>query len=190
MEAENLQDSVHIHLDSQTLPDDRNEDKRADGGPDLDEHGVGRRAIEGLDPQVLLDPFEEQFDAPAQLVQMRDMQDRKRMVVGKEYIPLARFGVDKPDASKSVWIILRGVHARQNNRLIATQTGTLVHRTGGDDAKLHVAFGSCDKEGATGVDAVQPLEVQVTAIEKIERSGLEDEMVEIGRASCRERVSY
>ena len=35
-----------------------------DRGPDLGLHGVGRVAVEGLDAQVLFDPFEELLDLP------------------------------------------------------------------------------------------------------------------------------
>lgn len=35
-----------------------------DGDPDLGFHGVGGRSEERLDPQMLLDPLEEQFHVP------------------------------------------------------------------------------------------------------------------------------
>ena len=36
--------------------------------PDLDLYRIGGSAIEGLDSEVLFDPFEEQFDFPSCLV--------------------------------------------------------------------------------------------------------------------------
>ena len=57
---------------SESLAQDGDEDVDGDGDPDLGLHGVGRSAIEGLDPQMLLDPFEEQLDLPATTVKLCD----------------------------------------------------------------------------------------------------------------------
>jgi hypothetical protein len=48
-------------------------------------HGVLRCAIEGLDPQVLFDPFEEQFHLPAAFVDLGNGQSRKREVVRQKH---------------------------------------------------------------------------------------------------------
>lgn len=45
-----------------------------DGAPDLRLHCVLARAQELLDPQMLLDPFEEQLDLPTILVKSGDGQ--------------------------------------------------------------------------------------------------------------------
>ena len=47
---------------------DRDEHVDSHGDPDLRLHGVLERTIESLDSQMLLDPFEEQFDPPPGLV--------------------------------------------------------------------------------------------------------------------------
>ena len=49
------------------LPNDSNEHVSGHGAPHLRPHGVLAVGQEMLDPQVLLDPFEEQFDLPADL---------------------------------------------------------------------------------------------------------------------------
>ncbi len=41
-----------------------------DGCPDLGAHGVWAGAVKGFDAQMLLDPFEEQFDLPAAPIEM------------------------------------------------------------------------------------------------------------------------
>ena len=56
---------------------------------------------------MLLDPFEEQFDLPAALVELRDGQGGKRPVVGQEGEPLPGFGVAIRDASQGNGILLR-----------------------------------------------------------------------------------
>ena len=55
---------------------DGDQDIDADGDPDLSLHGVLGGAVEGFDAQVLFDPFEEQLDLPALLVDLRDGQVR------------------------------------------------------------------------------------------------------------------
>ena len=43
---------------------DGDEQINGDGAPDLNAHGVLARAVESFDAEMLLDPFEEQFDLP------------------------------------------------------------------------------------------------------------------------------
>jgi hypothetical protein len=45
----------------QTFFQNGGEQINGDGGPDLGAHRVGRRAVEGFDAQMPLDPLEEQF---------------------------------------------------------------------------------------------------------------------------------
>ena len=59
VDAEDLQDPVHVQLEAKTFSEDGHQDEDGDGGPDLDEHGIGCGSVEGLDTQVLLDPLEE-----------------------------------------------------------------------------------------------------------------------------------
>ena len=42
--------------------------------PDLGAHGVGTGAAEGFDVEMLLEPFEEQFNLPATAIQLGDRQ--------------------------------------------------------------------------------------------------------------------
>ncbi len=66
-DAENLWDLVEIHLQPQTLADDGNQHINRDGDPDLSLHCVVAGPIKRFDPQVLLDPFVEQFHLPRHL---------------------------------------------------------------------------------------------------------------------------
>ena len=52
------------------------------GGPDLDEHGILGGAIKCLDFQVLLDPFEEEFDLSAAAIKLGHLQGRQILAVG------------------------------------------------------------------------------------------------------------
>ena len=49
---------------------------------------------------MLLDPFEEQFDLPAQPVELGDGERGQGEVVGQKDEPLARFGVAEADAAQ------------------------------------------------------------------------------------------
>ena len=60
-DAENLQDFAKTASERQLLLEDRHEHVDTDGDPDLSLHRVLGGAVEGLDPQIVLDPFEEQL---------------------------------------------------------------------------------------------------------------------------------
>ncbi len=79
--AENLQDFAQTHRDFQFLLDDRYQDVDADGNPDLGLHCILGGAEKGFDTQVLLDPFEEDFDSPATFVKPSYYQRRQCKVV-------------------------------------------------------------------------------------------------------------
>ena len=51
------------------------------GGPDLGFDCVGGCSIEALDPQMLFDPFEEQFDFPTLMIDLGDDNRRDLKVV-------------------------------------------------------------------------------------------------------------
>ena len=94
------------------LLDDGDEDVDRDGNPDLRLHRVLRRAVELLDPKMLLDPLEEEFrHLPAAFVERADGGGRKRQVVGDEDQRLAGLGVLEADAPQKFGVILTGVEA-------------------------------------------------------------------------------
>ena len=68
----------------QTFFQNGDEHVNGDGGPDLGAHRIGRRAVKSFDTQMLLDPFEEQFDLPASAIELGDGQRRDGKVVGQE----------------------------------------------------------------------------------------------------------
>ena len=56
---------MQTDLQAQALADDGDEHIDTDGNPDLSLHSILWGTGKALDTQVLLDPFEEQFDLPA-----------------------------------------------------------------------------------------------------------------------------
>jgi len=97
---------VKARLDPESLPDDRDQDVDRDGDPYLGLHRVLRRAEERLDPQMLLDPFEEELHPPPRPVEFGDGQRGKYEVVGEEDQGLVPFPVDILDAAQLVGIVL------------------------------------------------------------------------------------
>ena len=99
--AYNLQDPAQVFVDSMHLIETGHHEVNADRDPDLGLHGIGAGAVEGFDPQVLLDPFEEQLDMPPALVDGCDGQRGQFEVVGEESQRLAGFGIDVADTTQS-----------------------------------------------------------------------------------------
>jgi len=58
----------------QALFENRHQQVNRNRDSDLGAHGVLAGAIERFDAQVLLDPFEEQFDVPATVVKLRKVR--------------------------------------------------------------------------------------------------------------------
>ena len=84
----------------QHLPNDRDQDVNADRDPDLRLHRVGAVAIKAFDPQVLFDPFEEQFDLPTTPIQVGDGQGGQFEIVGQEHESSRANDIVKRDASE------------------------------------------------------------------------------------------
>ena len=79
--AENLQDFGQTHFQFEFFLDNRYEYVHADRDPYLGLDRVDAGAKKRLDTQVLLDPFEEQFDLPAAFVKLGNGQCRQCKVV-------------------------------------------------------------------------------------------------------------
>ena len=85
--AQNLENFVHTGLQTEFLLHDGYQNINADSNPHLGLHRIGRGPVECLDPEMLLDPFEKQFDQPAALVQPGNCPGRKLEIVGQKEEP-------------------------------------------------------------------------------------------------------
>jgi hypothetical protein len=56
----------------------------SDSDPDLGLDSVSGRTIKGFDSEMLLDPFEKQFDLPTAVIKLCD--GRKRFLEGKKWV--------------------------------------------------------------------------------------------------------
>jgi len=65
----------------------------------LSEDGISARAKEGLDLQVLLDPFEEKLDLPALMIDVANRFSGKAADICKENVVLPRLRVPLADSA-------------------------------------------------------------------------------------------
>jgi len=144
----------------QTLFQNGDEQVNGDGGPDLSAHRVWRGAVEGFDAQMLLDPFEEEFDLPTSTIELGDGQRRDGEVVGQEDQCFARFRIAIADAAHGDGIIVLGVQPGEHHGLVETQAGGFVHGAGATPCAAEVMFGAGDEESAALVDAMPAGEVR------------------------------
>lgn len=158
----------------------QNGDEQIDGNgrPDLGAHRVWRRAVKGFDAQMLLDPFEEEFDLPATAIELGDGQRRHGEVIGQEDQRPARFRIAIADAAQRDGIIVLGVQPGEHDGLVETQAGGFVHGAGVTACGAEVLLGAGDEESAALMDAMPAGEVEVATIHDVKRAGFPDELVE------------
>ena len=109
---------------------------------------------------MLFEPFKEQFNLPAGVIQLSNRQGRHGEVVGQKDEFLARFWIAITDAAQHVGIMALWVKADGHHGLVKTQPGGFVHRTGIKTSATEVFLSSGDKEGGAQVEAMPACEVQ------------------------------
>src|SRR5208283_1451133 len=127
---------------------------------------------EVFNPQVLLNPLEEQLHAPAQLVECRDSQGGQVEVIGQKDQHLAVLGVSITDAAQPVGVMSDAFWGGQPDDVIATQASGSIHGPRLQAIELDAGLGARDKERRSEREAVEPLEIDVATIHDIEGSGL------------------
>ena len=162
----------------QPLLYDRHQDVDRDRDPHLRLHGVLGSSEERLDPQVLLDPPEKEFDLPPLLVEQGDALRGKRKIVGQENQFLLVLDVEESDATEFVGVMLGRVDARQHDGLVGTNPSRFVDGPGVHAAIPQVRLGPCDEEGQTKRESMKSFEVEIPPIHHVIRSGFGNEFVE------------
>ena len=148
-----------------------------DSDPDLGLHGVLGCAVESLDPEILLDPFEKQFDVPATLVNAGDGYCGQPEMVGNKDQALACFWIDETDSSEFSWVIPFTFGCLQADSLVATQAAGFVDWTGFADVEGHIALGPRYEECSGLMDTIEPCKIDVSTIHDIDASRLEYDSV-------------
>ena len=150
----------------------------ADRDPDLRLDRVLVGAIKRLDAQVLLDPFEKQFDLPALAIQICNQFGFEGEVVGQKCDALASVVLDHHTSQRG-WIVLAGIKDGQHTRLIAhdVRVGP-VYGAGVAPLEFGIGLGAGDEEGVGLMDHKQSLEIQVPTIEQVIGARLDVQQVQ------------
>src|SRR3990167_4454495 len=162
----------------QPLLHDGHQHVHGNGNPDLSLYGVLACSVKILDPEMLFDPFEEQFHPPATFVELSNDEGRKGKIVGQKNKNLVCFGIVIFDAAKLVRVIFFGVKVFQKNCLIADKAGCFVDFSGFDSFATHVGFGSGHKECQGFGNPVEAFEIQVAPVHDVEGTDFQNEFVQ------------
>src|ERR1700693_6252132 len=158
-DREDLEQSVEGGLQGEALLDDGDQDIDGNRAPDLRLHRVVRGAVELFDSKMLLDPFEEQFDLPAALVEGADRRGRQGELVGEKHQRLSCFGVLEADAAQMNRIVLAGGLAIQRDGLVCNDAGRAIGWRRVDAVGIQVRLGAGDEEGASLIQDVKAREI-------------------------------
>jgi hypothetical protein len=187
-----LQRSWHFDI----LVQDGNEHVNAHRNPNLGLHRVGRYAEDVFDAQVLLDPAEEtsmarqtaadnrgggaqqQLDLSTVCVRRGDGRGRHLEVIGDKDRLLPSVGVGRTDAAQ--WPRKSLARFRQFclSNLIAAHTAAENFQVGNNARETQVVFGMRDEKRSNLGDPRQPLEIHVSEVEQIKRTGFQNQCVQ------------
>lgn len=171
--AQNLQNSAETFVDSMDLIETGHHQVDGDSDPDLCLHGVLGCSVKSLDPEILLDPFEKQFDVPTTLVNAGDGFCKQPEVVGDKDQTLSCFRINEPDSSEFSRVIPFALGYLQADTLVATQAAGFVDWAGFADVESHIALGPRYEECSGLMDTIEPCKIDVSTIHDIDASRLE-----------------
>src|SRR6266581_3870382 len=171
-------DFIEAGGELEPLLDDSDQHVDRDCDPYLRLDSILGGAEKRLDPQMLLDPFEEQLDLPAQTVELGDGKGGQREVVGEKDQSLAGLGILEPDTSQRRGEALVRVEAGERDGLVAAETGASVDRMRVSALGLEVSLSPDDEEAAGLMKATEPIEVDVSAIHDVDGTGLGHQLIE------------
>lgn len=177
-DAQNLENFEEARFTFNLLSDDGDQCVDAYGNPQLGTHRVFGSPIESFDPQMLLNPFEEQFYVPALLIKLSHQQSRQSKVIGQESQAAQVVSVIESDSAQFVGIVSGGVETAQRDDLIAAQPCGSVDGLRNQPAVIHTTFGADDEPSARSFDGVQPCVIDIASVHEIEGSRFVDQGVE------------
>ena len=135
-------------LQRQPLLDDGHQHVNGHRNPDLSFDGILAISVKGLDPQVLLDPLEEEFHLPARPIEQADGESRQVEVVGEEPKKTILFGIVKVNPAERVRVMLPGGGGSQDNSMIGSKSGRGVAVARVAPTELDTFLGASDEECA------------------------------------------
>ena len=141
-------------------------------------HRVLAGAEKVLDAQVLLDPFEKEFDLPAAFVKVGNRSRRQHCFVGQKDERLVCSRVFESNASDVFRIVLGSVVALEHHTLIGNHATASVAGIRVDAPGPKRGLGSGDVKGTRLMQPIESLKIQISPIHDIKRPRLEDQHVE------------
>lgn len=178
IDAEDLQYSGQVLAQAGGLIENGHQQVGAHRDPYLGLHGVLAGAVEGLDPEVLLDPFEEQLDLPAGLVDLRHHDGVELEIVGEENQGLSGIGIHVADAPQSGSVGFLGSRAVEADGLVGPQSGRLVYRSRLPDVEAHVRLRPDHEVSLGRIDAGETPEVEVPPVHDVEGAWLQSDPIQ------------
>lgn len=140
---------------------DQSDQIHANGNPDLRFHCIERVAKEVFDHQVLLEPFEEQFDLPALLVNRSNGQCSQVQTIAQERQIELRLLVKEFHFSQDAGIGLAGLVGQQLDGLISTYASASIEGLAGDDREPQIVSGSDHETALTLGQGIQTGKVDI-----------------------------
>src|SRR5713226_6742456 len=162
----------------ESLLDDGDQNIGGDSDPDLRLNAILGSPVEGFDPQMLLDPFEKEFDLPAAAVQFGDRKRGQDEIVGQEDEGLGGFGILEADAAQWRLEAVVRVEASKDDTLVTDQARLAIDRMRVAALNLEVRLATGHEEAASLVEAIEALEVDEATIHDVESAGLGQQLVE------------
>lgn len=158
--------------------DDGNQYVSRHSAPDLRLDCVLACSQKGFDSQVLLAPFEEQFDLPSLTIECCDQFEFESKVVRQKGKPFAIL-VHCNNATNDLWIFFGGVANSQHTSLIANDLGVRpIDVVRVSSLKLRIGFCTRHEVRLRLMSGVKPFVVEVASIQQIECLWLDHEIVQ------------
>jgi len=149
-----------------------------DGNMNLNAHCIVTLSPEGLDPEVLLDPFEKELDLPSVFIKESDVLGCKIeavRVVSERAVKIWSIVNDTPNLA---WILLLVLLLREDNGLVAQDVVRSVKDVCTiNDFVVRTLLLTNDKEGSGYGNVIKSGEVKVASIKDIARQWLVHEPV-------------
>ena len=130
----------------------------AEGNPYLREHRVFRGAKEGLDPQILLDPFEELLNLPSLFIKRSYFSSFQMMRVSEEAVFTTSFLIYVFNQPK------RSFDSFEPDLLIVSYSNAFSARTFGKTLDIGIFFQPGHEKDTVPVKAREPSVIIETAI--------------------------
>ena len=188
IDAENLKDSCQAMVNIVNFFETGDHEIGAYGDPDLCFNGVLGSTVKGFYSQVLLDPPEEEFNAPSGLINGSDSFRSQSEVVGQKDEVLTGLWITKANPAQGAWIQLLCVESGKSDSLITAKACFAIHWAGLPDLELEVLFATNDEERSRLRNSPEACIVHKSPVHDIDTIGLHGKSIKevhiIDRSLC------